>query len=684
MVSATALLLFTQSFIFMFTKAARMKIAGELATKKGGDSPAEKLAEVFASKENAICGGSEIRDELTKGTSVGGMRTTNWEKVLKLAEEFLKQKISEIPKLTAQVKELEKKLAESEADEAFKDAKKDDLIPYVTNSISQPSTFIDKATALEAKCGFDMVAVNKRIRAENRKIKKEARDQGNDSPELLTGLDKNCWENAVAQFSTELQGLLSGGKVRATSNSVLEACCEIMGCQAGIDVPKSYCDELCTRMAGDEALNEVEYLGGSTSELRQKLEEASAQLKDAVHEQKECEAAKSALLDFQSQLTEMNKEIDRTFDVQKKANAALQAAEEELEDLLDEADDLEAKREDAENKLKKDELEENGLVGELKKLKDAEPGIKKKTQAAIDQFEGGVKLLNEATTALNSFNKLKVLVTSTISKMWFYFKDALLTPLDNLGLEKGMPMKDFFEKEYASNKEYGELLGDLNGLTKHCDVEAKPAFERVKEDALKQTLLEMCEYRPAEKSAEEFATTVLTIGDSMLKNLKTAQAWHDTPEEEPDLIKKGEPAGLRRIETAFGPSSYFSSYLERWKADKGDFLKLLASLNTLLEQLRTQSKFFEKIKDQFVQELEDHIALTKATFQKLLKASAKKAQSDKELKQAKDEEEAAMDLVDKQEASVANLKKLFEEAWAAYKAAEALFEDTQKKGTNLN
>merc|ERR1712217_647256 len=89
-------------------------------------------------------------------------------------------------------------------------------------------------------------------------------------------------------------------------------------------------------------------------------------------------------------------------------------------------------------------------------------------------------------------------------------------------------------------------------------------------------------------------TTVLTIGDSMLKNLKTAQAWHDTPEERPDLIKKGEPAGLRMIETAFGPSSYFSSYPERWKADKGDFLKLLASLNTLLEQLRTQSKFFEK------------------------------------------------------------------------------------------
>jgi predicted nuclease with TOPRIM domain len=681
MVFATARLLLTQSFVL--SMAARMKIASVLATKKGGDSPADKLAEVFASKENTICGGLEIRDELTKGNSVGGMRTTNWEKVLKIADEYLKGVLSEIPKLTTQVKELEEELAKSEADQAFKDATKDDLIPLVTRSISQPSTFIDKATALKSKCGFAISDVNKEIRAANRATKKEARKQGNDNPVLLPSLDKECWQHTVAQFTTELQELLSGTKVRATSNSVLAACCEIVECQPGIDIPYSYCDELCTRMAGNPALNEVEYLGGSVSELRKQLEEASAKLKDTVHEQKECEAAQIALLEFQSQLTEMNNEIDRTFDVQKKANAALQMAEEELEDLLDEADDLEAKKEEAQSKLEEDELAANGLASDLQKLKQAEPGIREEMEDAINQFEGGVKLVNEATTALNSFNKLKVLVASTVSKMWLYFSDAVLTPLNNLGLEKGMPVEEYFEKEYESNDEYGQLLGDLEGLTKHCDASAKPAFTAIKEAELKQTLLDMCAYTPAEESAKEFATTVLTIGDKMLEHLKTAQAWHDTPKERPDLIEKGEPAGLRMIETAFAPSAYFSSYLERWKADSGDFLKLLASLNTLLAQLKEQRESFEKIKDRLIGKLEDHIKKKKATFTKLAQAVAKKDKSAQELEQAKEEEQATSDLVDKQEASVANLRKIFEEAWAAYKAAEALFEATQKKGTNL-
>merc|ERR1719512_208649 len=182
-----------------------MKIASEISTERG---PAEKLAEIFASKDNAICGGSDIRDELTKGTSVGGMRTTNWEKVLKIAEEYLKQVESDIPKLTKQVKELEAELLKSEADEAFNDATKDDLIPTVMKSISQPTTFIDKATAIKSKCGFAISDVNKEIRAENRRIKKEARAQGID-PELLPGLDGDCWETSVNNFDIELQAFLS-------------------------------------------------------------------------------------------------------------------------------------------------------------------------------------------------------------------------------------------------------------------------------------------------------------------------------------------------------------------------------------------------------------------------------------------------------------------------------------------
>jgi hypothetical protein len=89
------------------TGAERMKITGELAKK--GDTAAEELAEIFAAKNNIVCGGSEIREELTKGTGLSSMRTNNWDKALSLAEAYIKTADEDIPKFTKRLKELEKK-----------------------------------------------------------------------------------------------------------------------------------------------------------------------------------------------------------------------------------------------------------------------------------------------------------------------------------------------------------------------------------------------------------------------------------------------------------------------------------------------------------------------------------------------------------------------------------------------
>lgn len=678
MVPSTTWLMLMQGLLF--STAERMKM--ELATGKG-NTPAEKLAEIFANKENSICGGGDIREELTKGNTPGGLRSTNWPRVIKIAEKYLQDMAAVIPKLTKKVKETEAELAKAEADAAFKDATQEDMVPVVTASITQPNTFIDKATALKSRCGFAIGEVNKEIRAANRAAKKEARKSGTE-PTLQTGLEGECWENTVNRFDLDLKQFLSTGKVRATSNAVLAACCEVLECAPGIDIPKNYCDELCTRMAGNEALNEVEFLGGSTAELRKTLEELSTQLKDAVHEQKECSAALKALNDFNTQWKFLNSEIDRTFDVQKKAKRALDEADEELEDTLDEAAELEELREAAEAKLDADQLAVDGLDGMLKKLKEAEPGIRQDVADAREKLATANRILSEGIDALNNFNTLKGLVTSTVAKMWVYFQDGLLTHLNDIGLEKGMPMEDYFEKEYESNQEYGQLLEDLNGLTKHCEGSAIPAFELITAEPLKETLLDMCKYTPAEESSTAFAKTVIDIGDRMLVNLQTAQAWHDHPEEQPDMVDKGEPAGLRKIETAFGPTSYFSQYLSRWKADTGDFLKLLASLTALIEQLKANAAELLKMKDQLVMKLGIQQKLAADVAEKLAAAVKKKEMSESELRDAQAEEDRAKALADQQESNVANLKRLFEEAWAAYKAAEKLFEETQRKGTGLS
>ena len=68
-------------------------------------SPAQKLQASFQDKDSTICGGSEVRDELTRGSGVGGMRTTHWDKALHIADVYLEDVATEIPRLTKEVRD---------------------------------------------------------------------------------------------------------------------------------------------------------------------------------------------------------------------------------------------------------------------------------------------------------------------------------------------------------------------------------------------------------------------------------------------------------------------------------------------------------------------------------------------------------------------------------------------------
>jgi hypothetical protein len=183
MAPSTTWLLLMQSLLFSMAEritAERMKM--DLVTRTSGKTPAEDLARIFAEKQNSICGSGEIRKELTKGISVGGMRTSNWPKVIKIADEYLQFMISEIPKLTKEVKDLNKKIAEAEADQAFKAATKEDMIQVVTETIEQDSTFINTASALKSKCGFQISAVNGELKKKLQGSEEGSEKNGKASP----------------------------------------------------------------------------------------------------------------------------------------------------------------------------------------------------------------------------------------------------------------------------------------------------------------------------------------------------------------------------------------------------------------------------------------------------------------------------------------------------------------------
>merc|ERR1711920_807657 len=117
--------------------------------------------------------------------------------------------------------------------------------------------------------------------------------------------------------------------------------------------------------------------------------------------------------------------------------------------------DLTAKREEMENKLADQEAKQADLATELAKLKKAEPVIQQEVKDAVEAFKNAARLVNEGVAAVQSFNSLKVLVTSTVTKMWVYFEDSVLDALTDLGLpnKATLNVEDYFEKDYEANEE---------------------------------------------------------------------------------------------------------------------------------------------------------------------------------------------------------------------------------------
>merc|ERR1711972_474673 len=109
--------------------------------------------------------------------------------------------------------------------------------------------------------------------------------------------------------------------------------------------------------------------------------------------------------------------------------------------------------------------------------------------------------------------------------------------------------------------------------------------------------------------------------------------------------------------------------LSRWKADTGDFLKLLDNLKELTEKLQTTGEQLETAKNTVIMQLGVQQALKKTAQDKFDEAKRKREQSEEELSEAESELPSVFDAVANKNTNVDNLRDLFEAAWKAYKAA---------------
>jgi len=683
---STSWLLLTQSLSISMVGAERMKISGEFATSLKKDTAAEKMQFVFKDKENAICGGPEIRNVLTQGKNVGSWRASNWDKVIKIADSYLENVEIEIPTLTKAIKELETRLKLAGASEAFKDVTAADIVPVILKAIEKEEVFIDVHQAVDSKCGLKQ---DENVRKENRRRKREARKTGTE-PDFLTVMALDAFGNAVKSWGAELKVFLSGGKVRANSDVVRSACCNQFDC-ADTAPGASYCDEFCTQISQDQQLNEVAFLGGETKTLQEELDKKSSALAYLVSEQKECEGARAALLDFQQQMDVLNLDIEAAFKKYREANSDVGAAEKGLDSMAEQQNDLSAKLEELENTLAEKNKIEEGLKGQMAEIKAQEPVMRSAVSAAIGAYEAASTRLDDAMGALTSFNKLKGLVGVTVVNMWMYFSTGVLEHMNTLGIEKGYTLTEYFTEAYKNHENYIPLLKGMKWLSEHCENAALPAFKGVEDADLQKDLNDMCVYDPFAEATAEFGDEVMEIKKKMLSSLEKAQKWHEPTDGHPEytqeflkqVVVDGEIAMLRDIENSFGTSDYYTQYLTNWKRG-GLFLGLLEKLKAVEADLAKLKADLDTKVATGKAMLAELMKKKKNTFTALQKALQESEDADADVTQAKEEEAALQALIDVAEANLESLYDLLDKADAAYAAAKAAFATAHKKGTNLD
>mmetsp|Transcript_26030 Transcript_26030/g.78562 ORF Transcript_26030/g.78562 Transcript_26030/m.78562 type:complete len:668 (+) Transcript_26030:81-2084(+) len=629
---------------------------------------ADDLRAIFARPRNQICGGGEIRALLTANPSVDGVRNMPWPKVIAIADDYLKTQTTSIPDLTKRIEDLKAQIAEKKHQESKRVITEDEVKGLITASLEAEGSFGSLENARQSKCGGA-------DRAICRKLKVRA----------------SAYRKCSAAFEVKARDFFTG-KVKVKGSEFRKVCDEVLPGDS-MGVIASYCDELCQTFADiAQTLSDQtagEHAGSSSVQLETKLLDMQQQLKYAIAEREECQNARDALMGFRIQLDGLQKDIKRQFERVQDAREDLAEYEETVYDIEEELTAMEEAVAGAIQTVSGTGTKVTVARKALNELKDKEKEARTRLTSTQDSFKVTNNLLGNAHAVNEITGQLKGLVSQTMLNMALYFDEAVREPLRNLGLDESMDVDDKFQESPASlpsATDFDESVGQLDSF---CKKEALPAFAKVSGSV---KLAPICNIGATSEVIGGVNEAVSARMESVKDTIKHVKSWLDpykgtkalTEEEAEQLVKQGEPLGLRQVMGDFGQTTYYKNYLKYWKVTaKPTFLDIYAKLGGEIEKLQKE-----------LDDLSQSITALNTALNEIL---AKLRQATTNLEGAIKADEIAVDKKDKAQAALqeqrevlsrasdrlAALKKAAEDALNSYIAAKKLLEEVHHKGTSM-
>lgn len=639
-----------------------------------GEDLDQRLRSLFSAPSDRICGGPDIRQMLTSNPSLSGILNAPWEKVMAVAEAYIQEQAARIPLLTQEIERLQAALVQAEREEAKKPMTKQQIQETITAALEAEGSFGSVQNAIDSKCG-----------AASFKVKRS----------LKPPVRRGAFAASEAAFEVEAARLLQG-ETLADSREVYQECTTMLpGSLVGGEA--SYCSELCQSFADVAASKSAgAYAGGASEKIQLDMEAKRQELQAAMHQHSECKDAREVLAGFQEQLKPLKEQIKVEFSKVLDAQDALGDAEDSLEDLHEEISTRSEETVAASQVMESDGQASREAREAFEKLVATELVMKLTVKKTRGQLSTAHAKLNDALAAGKAVQEVKAMVSQTMLSMALHFREAVLVPMRNIGLDTDTVVGSYFSNDPREKESASAFKRSVQGLDNYCETVAMPAFKAAvlsKQD-LTAGLSKLCQFGGVDAAVSSVDARVSQSIASVTKELEASQVLLDpyhamksmTREIAMRLVsEQGEPSGLHEIVSVFQETSYYRTYLSHWRANskKGAFLKLIAKLDKVAKMLQDQ-------KEQVTEDLKD-ILLKAADVKESRVAAAEKlkqAIAAKEIADVRHAEAVTLQKNQEDEARKATeqldaLRKLLEDAIRSYEVAQSQLETAFRQGTSM-
>jgi len=363
----------------------------------------------------------------------------------------------------------------------------------------------------------------------------------------------------------------------------------------------------------------------------------------------------------------------------------MEDAQYDLDDLEDLMTERQAKLEETLKQLDTSTTEVATAKSCLEDLQRQEAALQGKVTSTTKAFAALQEQFVATRTADGVIEKLKDSVSRTTLKMWLFFQEAALEPVQSNGLSVETQLGSYFAADITQLRAAGELNRAITALDGFCRAEALPAFKAVQGlDA--SPLCAIGEVADVKSGLYSTVQSRITESRELIEHAKSWMSPYKGQEKMTAEIAKqrvlaGEPKGLREVVGVYSKARFFK-YLNGWQ-HQGKFLALIARLK---EISRALSESMDNMRAQ-LDELKEKFAIAiqaRGESEERLKAAAtahgltssQKADLQRGIKELSDQTAKAQQKYD-------HLQEQVNKALAEYKKAQKQLLEAHKEGTSF-